>query len=254
MPGTDPAANEANFSVQGTTDDIGTYSGQLFACTGTANSVLVTAAPPSGSGLAQVEFSDTLSLSTDTTIPIVLPVGSTLSGVVVDGNGNPVQNMSVSLVGDGSRPRNRTATRWSVDTMSWEASSTSTSGRPDVQRRLGNDSTPFAAEPAAAQLRCRAVVSTSVTPSSKRRTLRIRPHAPALPRRLLRPGRKFMHPSRHLETVLGEYVDHYNCHRPHRSRGQRPPEGDIVLSPEPETAIVKRDRLVGLIHEYSLAA
>ena len=29
----------------------------------------------------------------------------------------------------------------------------------------------------------------------------------------------------HLRLVLGEYVDHYNCHRPHRSLLQDPPAG-----------------------------
>jgi transposase InsO family protein len=28
---------------------------------------------------------------------------------------------------------------------------------------------------------------------------------------------------KHLETVLGEYVDHYNTERPHQSRALEPP-------------------------------
>ena len=30
---------------------------------------------------------------------------------------------------------------------------------------------------------------------------------------------------RHLRLVLGEYIDHYNCHRPHRALQQSPPAG-----------------------------
>jgi putative transposase len=37
---------------------------------------------------------------------------------------------------------------------------------------------------------------------------------------------------RHLETVLSEYVAHYNQHRPHRSLDQRPPLG-VIPPPAP---------------------
>ena len=63
---------------------------------------------------------------------------------------------------------------------------------------------------------------------------------------------------RHLETVLTEYVEHYNSHRPHRSLGQRaPPASDTTASlpGDGDFAKVRRtDRLGGLIHEYRLAA
>jgi hypothetical protein len=36
---------------------------------------------------------------------------------------------------------------------------------------------------------------------------------------------------RHLWSVLGEYVSHYNGHRPHQSRQQRPPDQDDQASP-----------------------
>jgi putative transposase len=53
---------------------------------------------------------------------------------------------------------------------------------------------------------------------------------------------------RHLETVLADYVAHYNQHRPHRSLGQASPLGAI---PEPAPAadlrVVRVDRLGGLI-------
>jgi transposase-like protein len=60
---------------------------------------------------------------------------------------------------------------------------------------------------------------------------------------------------RHLQSVVVEYVDHYNAHRPHRSLGQAPP-----LGPTPPPAavagsrVMRRDRLGGLIGEYSQAA
>lgn len=56
---------------------------------------------------------------------------------------------------------------------------------------------------------------------------------------------------RHLETVLRTYVDHYNRERPHRGLDLRAPEGDQRLkSVTTGSAIVRRDRLGGLIHEY----
>ena len=60
---------------------------------------------------------------------------------------------------------------------------------------------------------------------------------------------------RHLETVLADYVAHYNEHRPHRSLGQAPPLGAI---PEPAPAadlrVLRVDRLGGLIHEHAQVA
>jgi putative transposase len=62
---------------------------------------------------------------------------------------------------------------------------------------------------------------------------------------------------RHLERVLHIYVDHYNSHRPHRSLDLAPP---APTAPRPRllddgrARIQRRDRLGGLIHEYSLAA
>jgi transposase InsO family protein len=55
---------------------------------------------------------------------------------------------------------------------------------------------------------------------------------------------------RHLATVLREFVEHYNTHRPHRSLDQHPPAG---RTPPPSGATVRplrRDRLGGLVHEY----
>jgi putative transposase len=60
---------------------------------------------------------------------------------------------------------------------------------------------------------------------------------------------------RHLRLVLREYTDHYNSHRPHRSLQQEPPAGR-ARPPVEVTGmhVLRRDRLGGLIHEYSLVA
>lgn len=62
---------------------------------------------------------------------------------------------------------------------------------------------------------------------------------------------------RHLRLVASEYADHHNEHRPHRSLGQRCP--DSVGAPEPPAVdaasrTLRRDRLGGLIHEYTRVA
>jgi transposase InsO family protein len=66
---------------------------------------------------------------------------------------------------------------------------------------------------------------------------------------------------RHLEHIVKTYTDHYNEHRPHRARGQRPPLSNRPTSEEQAVAHVieldrlrRRDLLGGLIHEYRLAA
>ena len=63
--------------------------------------------------------------------------------------------------------------------------------------------------------------------------------------RVLIPG------ERHLRLVLGEYVGHYNTHRPHRTLDQNPPAGRPDL-PAAGTSIrvLRRDWLGGLICEY----
>jgi putative transposase len=60
---------------------------------------------------------------------------------------------------------------------------------------------------------------------------------------------------RQLRSVLAEYADHYNCHRPHRALGQVPPLGSAeppVIPPAGRVA--RRDRVGGLIHEYAQVA
>jgi putative transposase len=62
---------------------------------------------------------------------------------------------------------------------------------------------------------------------------------------------------RHLERVLREYVDHYNRERPHRALELRAPQPSpqvIPLRLQHQTAVSRRDRLGGLIHEYAWAA
>jgi putative transposase len=62
---------------------------------------------------------------------------------------------------------------------------------------------------------------------------------------------------RHLERVLHVFADHYNRHRPHRSLNLTAPDPSVralrVVDP-PSAAVVRRDRLGGLIREYDLAA
>jgi putative transposase len=58
--------------------------------------------------------------------------------------------------------------------------------------------------------------------------------------------------------VLGEYVEHYDRHRPHRSLSQQAPSiGDTTPAPTSEAGsahLQRTDVLGGLIHEYRLVA
>jgi hypothetical protein len=59
---------------------------------------------------------------------------------------------------------------------------------------------------------------------------------------------------RHLRTVLNEYADHYNRHRPHRSLALRAPtNNDSDVIPLPTGRIERRHVLSGLINEYQRA-
>jgi transposase InsO family protein len=58
-----------------------------------------------------------------------------------------------------------------------------------------------------------------------------------------------------LEAALSEYLDHYNSHRPHRALDQAAPLQALPrASPEGNVQVLRRDRLGGLIREYSQAA
>jgi transposase InsO family protein len=61
---------------------------------------------------------------------------------------------------------------------------------------------------------------------------------------------------RHLEHVLGAYIDHYVGERPHRGLGMAVPAGDGAPEVRGTTnaPIERRDVLGGLIHEYRRAA
>jgi putative transposase len=61
---------------------------------------------------------------------------------------------------------------------------------------------------------------------------------------------------RHLNDVLRIYVEHYNRARPHRGLDLTIPDSPSPAVDEPAhlSAIARRDRLAGLIHEYERAA
>ena len=59
---------------------------------------------------------------------------------------------------------------------------------------------------------------------------------------------------RHLRKALAEYEAHFNTHRPHRPLDQA---GPLRALPDPidaEIKVIRRDRLGGLLHEYSQVA
>ena len=57
-----------------------------------------------------------------------------------------------------------------------------------------------------------------------------------------------------LWTVLGEYARHYNGHRPHQSRQQRPPDHDGQACLPLDLPVQRRKVLGGVINEYLRAA
>jgi hypothetical protein len=66
--------------------------------------------------------------------------------------------------------------------------------------------------------------------------------------------RMLIYSERHAAIVLGEYVAHYNAHRPHQSRQQRAPNDErLLLAPTPDGPILRRRVLDGLINEYQRA-
>ena len=66
--------------------------------------------------------------------------------------------------------------------------------------------------------------------------------------------RMLIYSERHLRSILGEYADHYNGHRPHQSRQQRPPDHDGQAGPPPDLPVQLRKVLGGVINEYYRAA
>ena len=59
---------------------------------------------------------------------------------------------------------------------------------------------------------------------------------------------------RHLRRTLTEYAQHYNEHRPHQSREQRPPLHEPGQAADVTARIKRRNVIDGLINEYRRAA
>src|SRR5208283_1032072 len=62
--------------------------------------------------------------------------------------------------------------------------------------------------------------------------------------------RMLIYGERHLRSVLGEYAGHYNRHRPHQSRQQRPPDQDQPAIVSLKAPTRRRKVLGGVINEY----
>ena len=101
-----------------------------------------------------------------------------------------------------------------------------------------------------------------IPPGARARTLtRKAPRANAIAGRWIASARRecldrtLITGERHLLLVLGEYVDHCNFHRPHRTLQHKPPAG---RSHPPAIGtniwVLRRDRLGGLIREYAQVA
>jgi transposase InsO family protein len=68
------------------------------------------------------------------------------------------------------------------------------------------------------------------------------------------PGHLLVYGERHLRQILTEYSQHYNDHRPHQSRAQRPPLNDPGQAIDVTARIKRRQAVQGLISEYRRAA
>jgi putative transposase len=66
--------------------------------------------------------------------------------------------------------------------------------------------------------------------------------------------RMLIYGERHLLSVLDEYAGHYNRHRPHQSRQQRPPDHSGLADVPLDLPVQRRKVLGGVINEYYQAA
>ena len=66
--------------------------------------------------------------------------------------------------------------------------------------------------------------------------------------------RMLIYDERHLRSILGEYADHYNRHRPHQSRQQRPTDQETQTTAPLNLPVRRRTVLGGVISEYYQAA
>ena len=66
--------------------------------------------------------------------------------------------------------------------------------------------------------------------------------------------RMLIYGERHLRSVPGHYAGHYNEHRPHQSRQQRPPDQEGQVSPPLDLPVQQRKVLGGVINEYYRSA
>ena len=66
--------------------------------------------------------------------------------------------------------------------------------------------------------------------------------------------RMLIYGEQHLRSALGEYAGHYNGHRPHQSRQQRPPDQDDQAGVPLDLPVRRRKVLGGVINEYYRAA
>jgi transposase InsO family protein len=58
----------------------------------------------------------------------------------------------------------------------------------------------------------------------------------------------------HLRKVLAAYETYFNGHRPHRALNQASPLRALPKPVDAEIKVIRRDRLGGLLHEYSQVA
>ena len=86
------------------------------------------------------------------------------------------------------------------------------------------------------------------------------PRANCYAERWIRPARAectdrmLIYGERHLRSVLNEYAGHYNEHRPHQSRQQRPPGHNRQPNAPLNLPVRRRAVLGGVINEYYQAA